>query len=62
MPGLDGTGPRGKGPRTGRGLGLCRGNVSSENSPLKGRGYGRGYGRGRGMRWRHRWGQRIEQE
>ena len=37
MPRLDGTGPAGMGPMTGRGLGPC------------GYGYGRGYGRGRGM-------------
>ena len=34
---MDGTGPMGMGPMTGRGLGPC------------GYGYGRGYGRGRGM-------------
>lgn len=39
MPMLDRTGPRGQGPRTGRGLGWC--------SP----GYGRGYGRGWGWGW-----------
>jgi hypothetical protein len=33
---FDGTGPQGRGPRTGRGLGPC------------GRGYGRGYGAGLG--------------
>jgi len=38
MPRLNGTGPMGQGPRTGRGLGPCGG----------GYGYGRGYGRGRG--------------
>ncbi len=41
MPKLDGTGPRGQGPRTGRGLGFCGGGL--------GRGYGcciggRGFG------------------
>lgn len=36
MPGFDGTGPRGQGPMTGRGLGRC----------------GRGLGFGRGWRWR----------
>ncbi len=34
MPGFDGTGPQGFGPRTGRGLGPC------------GSGFGRGFGRG----------------
>ena len=41
MPGMDGTGPDGRGPMTGRGMGPC------------GRGYGRGFGcgfrRGRGI-------------
>jgi hypothetical protein len=37
MPRFDGTGPRGQGPRTGRGLGSC--------------GYGMGYGRGSGRGW-----------
>jgi len=37
MPRMNGTGPVGMGPMTGRGLGPC------------GAGYGRGYGRGRGM-------------
>ena len=37
MPRMDGSGPMGMGPMTGRGLGPC------------GYGYGRGYGRGRGM-------------
>ena len=42
MPGYDGTGPEGRGPMTGRGMGPC------------GRGFGRGFGRGRGRgfgRW-----------
>lgn len=38
MPGFDGTGPLGQGPRTGRGLGYC----------APGLGFGRGYGLGRG--------------
>jgi len=37
MPRLDGTGPLGQGPRTGRGLGQCSG-----QGDLQGRGYGRG--------------------
>ena len=32
MPKLDGTGPRGKGPRTGRGLGKCKPNVLRRRS------------------------------
>ena len=49
MPGLDGTGPWGMGPMTGRGLGLC-----NPYGPF-GRGWwwrGRGFGRGFGWRWR----------
>ncbi|MEM0372613.1 MAG: DUF5320 domain-containing protein [archaeon] len=38
MPALDGKGPRGRGPLTGRGMGPCAG----------ARGYGRGYGIGFG--------------
>ena len=44
MPALNGTGPRGQGSRTGRGLGYC--------PPGYGRGYGLGYRRfGRGWGW-----------
>lgn len=39
MPGFDGTGPNGQGPRTGRGMGNCD----------QAQGQGRGFGRGRGM-------------
>ncbi len=39
MPGFDGTGPRGMGPMTGRGMGPCAGAYGP------GLGYGRGYGR-----------------
>ena len=38
MPWRDGTGPEGRGPLTGRGMGPC------------GRGFGRGFGRGMGFR------------
>ena len=46
MPRLNGTGPQGMGPMTGRGLGPCGG----------GRGYGRGMGcgYGYGMPWSYR--------
>jgi len=44
MPGRDGTGPRGLGSMTGRGLGYCTG----VNAPMVGFGYGRGFGRGYG--------------
>jgi len=40
MPKLDGTGPTGQGPKTGRGMGNCSGG--------RGMGWGRGYGCGCG--------------
>jgi len=53
MPRGDGTGPEGRGPRTGRGLGYCAGYDSpgfTRGAPLgRGYGYGRGTGRGRGL-------------
>lgn len=63
MPGFDGTGPEGRGPRTGRGLGKCnpentdpRTDVMDDDMPPygRGRGYGRGYGRGAAGRGRGR--------
>ncbi len=42
MPFGDGTGPRGLGPRTGRGLGPCEAGLARERR--YGRGFGRGYG------------------
>jgi len=59
MPQGDGTGPRGNGPRTGRGLGPCppQNNEDLNNSPQirggfgRGRGFGGGRGGGRGRRW-----------
>jgi len=42
MPNMDGTGPRGLGSLTGRGLGSCGGGMQ--------RGFGRGFGRGRGFK------------
>ncbi len=44
MPNLDGTGPRGQGSQTGRGLGLCRFNM-----PFFGRGLRQTFRRGRGF-------------
>lgn len=59
MPRLDKTGPRGLGPRTGRGLGQCNHeNAStSESRPLGafGPGQGLGFRRGAGLR-----GQRLQ--
>ena len=55
MPRLDGTGPEGKGPKTGRGMGNCRSDEqdidNQEELPrgaMFGRGRGRRGGRGRG--------------
>ncbi|KKQ38433.1 MAG: hypothetical protein US54_C0010G0014 [Candidatus Roizmanbacteria bacterium GW2011_GWA2_37_7] len=39
MPAFDGTGPQGKGPLTGRGMGTCKGGVGRQE------GMGRGFGR-----------------
>ena len=48
MPKRDGTGPEGKGPKTGRGLGNCgSGKKTTGNRPRLGRGRGRGRGFGR---------------
>ena len=50
MPGLDGTGPAGAGPMTGRGLGACTGRGAGWGyGPGAGRGFGRGFGPGRGL-------------
>jgi hypothetical protein len=63
MPQGDGTGPTGKGPRTGRGLGRCQGQDASNagdqvrSGPIgrflfnRGGKGGRGKGRGRGSGW-----------
>ncbi|RJQ33686.1 hypothetical protein C4566_03210 [Candidatus Parcubacteria bacterium] len=45
MPNRDGTGPEGKGPKTGRGLGNCAGNQPKETI---GQGLGRSLGQGLG--------------
>ncbi len=62
MPAGDRTGPRGEGPRTGRGLGYCSGYTTpgyTKGVPRggggfgrwgRGPGYGRGFGFGRGYR------------
>ena len=49
MPRLDGTGPDGKGPKTGRGLGNCddEGRDEESNEDFR-RGFGRRPGRGTG--------------
>ncbi|MFZ5974915.1 MAG: DUF5320 domain-containing protein [Bacillota bacterium] len=45
MPGRDGTGPKGHGSMTGRGLGYCAAGQNAQN------GNGLGLGLGRGFRW-----------
>ncbi len=45
MPNKDKTGPTGKGPRTGRGMGNCAKDVNATQQPFNGRGLGRGMGR-----------------
>lgn len=61
MPGGDGTGPMGQGPRTGRGAGYCAGyDMPGSANPLPGQGYwGRWPGRdgrmGGGGRGRRNW-------
>ncbi|OQA35650.1 MAG: hypothetical protein BWY53_00725 [Parcubacteria group bacterium ADurb.Bin326] len=50
MPNMNGAGPRGEGPKTGRGLGKCGGNTTSNNAPINnGRGLGRGNRPGQGL-------------
>ncbi len=49
MPGLNGTGPQGKGSKTGRGMGNCNPKNSDNISSDIGSGRGRGCGRGRGF-------------
>lgn len=61
MPFGDRMGPRGMGPRTGRGLGYCAGYPEpGYMNPYGGRGYGYGFGggwgRGRGSGWGRGWG------
>ncbi|GET23075.1 DUF5320 domain-containing protein [Prolixibacter denitrificans] len=59
MPGLNGTGPLGKGPRTGRAIGKCEPGKDEVSEAPFGRGlgrggWGRGLGRGAGRRRRGR--------
>lgn len=52
MPRQDGTGPKGQGPKTGRGLGNCKPKSTKSSKskvvrrPMRGQGQGRGQGRG----------------
>ncbi len=52
MPNKDGTGPNGKGSKTGRQLGKCEGAEPIERGSRRGQGNGRGNGQGprRGFR------------
>lgn len=52
MPNRDGTGPEGKGPKTGRGLGQCALTSSAQagDGAPRGAGRGQGLGLGRGRR------------
>lgn len=54
MPRLNGTGPDGKGPRTGRGLGRCKEKLDEEDKSKLGKGQGKrrksGGGKGKGKR------------
>jgi len=61
MPMLDGTGPNGLGPMTGRGLGPCSGNAPQAGWRrfFGGFGRGRGLGLGRGFGF---FGQQLTQE
>lgn len=65
MPGFDRTGPEGRGPMTGRGLGRCRDPKDRSNEENfddfprgqgRGRGFGFGRGRGHGNRRGFGWG------
>ncbi len=51
MPGMEGTGPAGAGPMTGRGLGACAGGRGAGwgYGSGRGRGFGRGFGPGYGF-------------
>ncbi|MDI3544356.1 MAG: hypothetical protein PWQ28_637 [Candidatus Woesearchaeota archaeon] len=49
MPNMDGTGPMGEGPMTGRGLGRCSSRRYAGNGRI---GFGRGFGRGLGWGFR----------
>jgi hypothetical protein len=48
MPNQDGTGPAGKGSKTGRGLGNCKPATQNEENTERGKGLGKGHGAGKG--------------
>lgn len=49
MPNRDGTGPEGRGSKTGRGMGGCRPEKDIDRSSRSGAGQGQGRGQGRGQ-------------
>lgn len=49
MPNRDGTGPKGQGARTGRGLGSCKTTTSTTSKPKRKPAKGTGKGRGRNI-------------
>jgi hypothetical protein len=57
MPQINGTGPEGKGPKTGRGLGKCKKPPQEEPERILGKGMGKrrksGGGEGRGKRLKY---------
>jgi len=57
MPQMNGTGPEGKGPKTGRGLGRCKNPTPEELNEKLGKGLGKrrksGGGEGRGKRLKY---------
>lgn len=57
MPQMNGTGPEGKGPKTGRKLGKCKKSPEEESSFQPGKGMGKrrksGSGKGRGKRLKY---------
>ena len=50
MPGLNSTGPEGKGPRTGRGLGRCKPKEQEKDESIQNENRPQGLGRGLGRR------------
>ncbi len=57
MPAMNGTGPQGYGPMTGRGMGRC-GGIARFDGPGYGMGMCRGFGRGQGAGYGSGWGMR----
>jgi hypothetical protein len=49
MPGMNGTGPMGQGPLTGRGMGFCNPKNPAVREDGQGYGFGRGMGMGQGL-------------